>query len=280
MEFPKLREKFGSLVTYNDDPSAHIRIEYGFDVSQVAEHHYTPQAYHDFVGFQVSKPVMERAFRKTYGLELGQVLKSEDRSIGTFRWAVTQVMPELTQAAIQAKLPGNATNAGPPTPQGKLYQFHLSRGMYEKEWGKNYERPGLGTRLLAVLIKILPKIGPLKATAIKAPSGEAKELCVRGVNDTVTLYRAKLHEVANGSILLPNLNFDTGKPPRLGEYRLSDETHDKLVFELAKKGDASPALRKNILDYYGSGTRPIHTAKEKRKWQKTQANLEKLLERN
>jgi len=37
LEFPKLRKKFGSEVTYADNPKAHIRTEFGFDVTQVAK---------------------------------------------------------------------------------------------------------------------------------------------------------------------------------------------------------------------------------------------------
>src|SRR5256885_9562494 len=41
-------------------PKAHIRTEFGFDVVQVAKNRYTSDAYHDFIGFQVSKPVLDR----------------------------------------------------------------------------------------------------------------------------------------------------------------------------------------------------------------------------
>ena len=85
LEFPKLRKKFGKEVTYADDPKAHIRTEFGFDVTQVAKNNYTSDRYHDFIGFEVSKPVLERAFQDTYSLELVDVLAKEDLAIGTFR---------------------------------------------------------------------------------------------------------------------------------------------------------------------------------------------------
>src|SRR5215468_3986339 len=56
-EFPKLRKKYGNNVTYAEGPTEHIRTEFGFDVLQVADQRYTSQAYHDFIGFQVAKPL-------------------------------------------------------------------------------------------------------------------------------------------------------------------------------------------------------------------------------
>ena len=84
LEFPKLRKKYGNVVTYEDNPKAHIRTEFGFDVTQVAKNRYTSDRYHDFIGFEISKPVLERAFQDTYGLPLTDVLSKEDLAIGTF----------------------------------------------------------------------------------------------------------------------------------------------------------------------------------------------------
>src|SRR2546428_3398242 len=73
IEFPKLRKKFGDTVTYAQDPKAHIRTEFGFDMVQVAKNRYTSDLYHDFIGFEVSQALMERAFEKTYGIWLDDV---------------------------------------------------------------------------------------------------------------------------------------------------------------------------------------------------------------
>src|SRR6185295_16957789 len=70
LEFPKLKRKYGDTVTYGDDPKAHIRSEFGFDMVQVARNRYTSDRYHDMIGFEVSKPLLERAFFETYGLKL------------------------------------------------------------------------------------------------------------------------------------------------------------------------------------------------------------------
>src|SRR5437868_15086802 len=70
IEFPKLARKFGPNVTYANDPKAHIQTEFGFDMVQVAKNRYTSDHYHDFIGFEVSRPLLERAFLETYDLKL------------------------------------------------------------------------------------------------------------------------------------------------------------------------------------------------------------------
>ena len=76
--FPKLRAKYGDRVTYVDSPSSHIIVEFSFDIVQVAAGAYLPEAYHSFIGFEVAKPLLERAFRETYGLEMKDVFGDED----------------------------------------------------------------------------------------------------------------------------------------------------------------------------------------------------------
>ena len=76
IEYPKLQRKYGNVVTYEDDPTAHMKVEFSFDVLQVARGNYAPKAYHDFIGFKVSKELLERAFHDTYGLELKEFSKT------------------------------------------------------------------------------------------------------------------------------------------------------------------------------------------------------------
>src|SRR6185437_4856576 len=103
IEFPKLHRKYGSEVTYADNPKAHIRTEFGFDMVQVAKNRYTSDRYHDFIGFEVSKPVLERAFQDTYGIPLKDVIANEDLAIGTFRRAISKIVPEMTRVALLAR---------------------------------------------------------------------------------------------------------------------------------------------------------------------------------
>src|SRR5256884_1784062 len=101
--YPGLAKKYGPIVTYQEKPSAHMKVEYGFDVDQVAEGNYAPKAYHDFIGFEVSKPVLERAFARTYSLDMSSVFFSVDLSIGSYRHAVSTVIPHMTKVAWHLK---------------------------------------------------------------------------------------------------------------------------------------------------------------------------------
>src|SRR6202043_1540468 len=96
IEFPKLRAKFGKSVRYAQDKTAHLKTEFGFDMAQVAKNRYASQQYHDFIGFQVSKPLLERTFPIVYGVELKDVLTHEDLAVGSYRFAVSRMIPEMT----------------------------------------------------------------------------------------------------------------------------------------------------------------------------------------
>src|SRR5437588_2552263 len=83
--FPKVKAKYGSAPTYVDSPASHIIAEYSFDIVQVANGAFLPESYHSLIGFEVAKPLLERAFLETYGLEMKDVFASEDLAIGSYR---------------------------------------------------------------------------------------------------------------------------------------------------------------------------------------------------
>ena len=82
--YPELRRKYGKSVTYWDSPLSHLRTEFGFDVLQVAQGRYAPDSYRAFIGFQVSKPLLERSFQETYGLEMKDVFRKSRHRTGLF----------------------------------------------------------------------------------------------------------------------------------------------------------------------------------------------------
>ncbi len=100
IQYPKLRAKYGNSVRYAEDHTAHLKTEFGFDMVQVAKNRYASQQYHDFIGFQVSKPLLERTFPIVYGVELKDVLAHEDLAIGSYRFAVSRMIPEMTKVAL------------------------------------------------------------------------------------------------------------------------------------------------------------------------------------
>jgi Zinc dependent phospholipase C len=274
-EFPGLRRKYGNRVTYEDDPSAHIRTEFGFDVLQIAKQQYTSQAFHDFIGFNVAQPLLERAFAETYGLELKEVMPDEDRAVGSYRRSVSKWIPRLTNVALLSK---KKELQALPNFEPKRFRYLLSRSAYEREWGKNYDHPGFGVKFLAFVVKILPKVGPLKTLDIKPPTPETERMYVKSVESTVAYYDKLLTEFEQQNLALPNVDFDTGKSTVAGEYKLADETYAGLLQKLASHrfSEASPELRTDLLSFYSDLSRPVETKKHKKEWRETENDLQLL----
>ena len=274
--FPKLRRKYGPEVTYVDDPKAHIRTEFGFDMEQVAKNRYTSDNFHDFIGFSISKPVLERAFAETYGIQLQDVMHNEDLAIGTFRRAMSQIIPEMTRVALVSRRDEIVHDT--PNFNEKKFLYHLSRASYQKEWGNGYRKPGFGTRVLAFVLRIVPKVGPFKALAFKVPTTQTEDMYVKSINNTVDDYSAELRRQKAGELKLPDMDFDTGRPTRAGEYSLADKAYARLLDDLAKHNfdNASPELRQNILSFYGDPNAQVATKKNAKAWKTTQEELDKL----
>jgi len=276
LTYPKLRARFGPIVLYAQDKTAHIRTEFGFDMAQVAKQRYAPQQYHDFIGFQVSKELLERVFPVVYGVQLKDVVPHEDLSIGSFRYSVSTLIPHMTQVALRTHKKEITSEV--PNFQKQKFLYRLSRADYEKQWGKTYQRAGFGERLTAVLLKVLPKIGPLKALDFNIPTAKTEDLYFTSINATVDKYGSLLHEVQARSISLPDDDLDSGKTTAAGEYTLADDSYTKLLSQLVeKKFDVTTvALQKNILDFYSNASAPNETKKDPAKWQKVQSNLDAL----
>jgi Zinc dependent phospholipase C len=218
MEFPKLRRKYGDIVTYADDPKQHIRTEFGFDMVQVAKNRYTSDAYHDMIGFEIAKPLLERAFQETYGLKLEDVFGSVDLAIGSYRRSVSTLIPEMTRVALLSRR--DVIVKDTPNFDKKKFLYYLSRSNYEHEWGTVYRKPGIGTRILAVFLKLIPKVGPFKAVNFKIPTKQNEDMYIKSVDATIENYAGLLREEDGGSLDLPNRDCDTGRDTRAGEYVL------------------------------------------------------------
>jgi hypothetical protein len=274
--YPELRKKYGSVVTYEDNPTAHVKTEFGFDVLQVAKHRYAPDSYHDFIGFDVAQSLLERAFQETYGLPLSSILNDESRAIGSYRRDVSSLIPKATKVAwalkqddIRKDLPGETR---------KKFLYNLSRASYEKEWGKDYQKPGPGDRFLAFLYKLVPKIGPLKILTFRTPTPEAEKMFEQSFNVTLDRYRVLLTELSNGNVSLPNDNLDVGEITARGEYRLDDEAGAQLLNKLAKMNftGTSPELRVALLHYFEQPSDSTSMKIIQKDRVKLQNNLEKL----
>jgi hypothetical protein len=276
IQYPKLRAKYGNSVRYAEDHTAHLKTEFGFDMVQVAKNRYASQQYHDFIGFQVSRPLLERTFPIVYGVELKDVLTHEDLAVGSYRFAVSRMIPQMTQIALKTHKKGIMQETPDFAKQKFLYR--LSRSEYEKEWGKDYTKPDFGTRFWSVVLRYMPKIGPFKALAFNNPTPKTEDLYFKSINTTVDQYRIYLQQVGAGSLDLANCDFDTGKETKAAEYSLTDETYAKLLGQLAaRKFDlTSPDLRANILSFYSDLSLPLETKKDAGRWQAVLVDLDQL----
>jgi Zinc dependent phospholipase C len=275
-DYPKLSARYGKLVTYGENPKAHLRVEFGFDVTQVAKNRYAPDAYHDFIGFLVSKPLLGRAFQETYGVDLKSLFLNEDLAIGTYRRSVSRVIPEMTRVALLSK----RTDIVRETPNfsKKKFLYRISRSDFEKEWGRDYRKPGLGARFMAFLFRLVPKIGPFKAIDFKVPTTETENLFVKSVDTTSDEYQKVLDQLRAGLVRLDNRDCDTGALTAAGEYDLADSTYADLLDRLSQQKFAllTPQLKENILQFYVDRTPPSQTKKSRDRWQKSLHELDGL----
>jgi hypothetical protein len=280
IEYPELAREYGPAVPYDVDHKAHLKTEFGFDVLQVAKGRYAPENYHNFIGFEVSAPLLERAFYDTYGLKLTDVMPKEQLAIGTYRRSVSQIIPEMTKVALLVK--GDELKREIPNFNREHFLYHLSNADYTKSWGSGYQNPGPGAHLLAVLFKVAPKVGPLRAIDFKEPTPKTEDLYFKSVDQTIDRFGQALGEVKNDDLQTPNIDLDTGKPTKRGEYPLADATYRGLLDELAYDhfSHMDDALRTNILEFYEGFGFPKPGARIDKcvaeRWQKTWVELTQL----
>jgi len=279
--YPKVAKKFGSRVTYEDYPVYHARMEFGFDVLQTARGNYTTQAYHDFIGFNVARPVLERAFMITYGQDINEVFYGKlDLAISTFRWSVKNLLPRLTRTAWALKK--EDIRRANPGMTGHKFHYHIKRHEYFQTYGRERDKPGLGSQMMAFIIRVLPKVGPLKALRFSPPGPVAEKLFIKSFDTTLVYYNRLLTEMRTGKQLqLPDVDFDTGEPTVQGEYGLADLTYSQLLLYLQgeKFNNLTPPLQKNILSFYGKGdttSKVTEYKKYKVDWEKTYIALQQL----
>jgi hypothetical protein len=271
VEYPKLRDRFGDWIPYETNHEAHLRTEFSFDVLEVAKHRYTSLQYHDFIGFDVSEDLLERAFVDTYGISLDHLLHFDDLTLESFRFAVGKVVPEMTEVALATHKPEIEREYGDRAKKDFLY--HLSRADYDRQFGTRYRRPGFFARILGFLIKLVP-FGPAKILGYRNPTPRTEDLYFRSMDHVLQEYHLLVQQVSAGDLRLPNRNLDTGWLTREGEYMLADQTYADLVRRLDRDHFAhlTPAVRANILQYFAAGD-PANGSLKPKQWQNTQAAL-------
>ncbi len=274
--YPKLQKKYGDVVTYEQDPLAHVKTEFGFDVLEVAQSRYAPEAYHDFIGFGVSAPLLEQAFQETYGVPLKTVLPDEEKALGSYRRDVSTLLPKATRIAWALKK--DEIRKDQPGMTERKFRYNVSRASYEKNWGTDYRKPTAGEEFLAFIARLVPKVGPLRVLQLKTPTPETEKMFEASFNAALDRYKKLMGKQAETELRLANYNFDTGAPTAGGKYKLDDEAHAKLLDALAQQNfsGVTPALRAEILEYYADPDAPYFTKKDPKEWAKVLGELKQL----
>jgi hypothetical protein len=276
--FPKLKAKYGDEVTYAESPSSHVRTEYSFDIVQIAAGAYLPEAYHSFIGFQVSRDLLDRAFHETYGLETKDIFNGEDLAISTYRKAVSELIPELTRIAWRDKREEIAQLI--PNVREDAFVYRYSQAQYEREFGTIYRKRSWFVRMLGTFYRIMPKVGPLKPLKFKTPTPEAEALFIESFKDARAQYGDALAAVGRRSLDLANVNFDLGKRSVHGDYELADEAYARLLDELARRkfAGAPQALRRDIAAFYAPTTAALPESKSSRRIERIEKQLAEMQE--
>ncbi|MGH9502830.1 MAG: zinc dependent phospholipase C family protein [Terriglobales bacterium] len=265
VEFPKLRRKFGSSVTYDESPHSHIRTEFAFDVEHVTDEAFAPRAYLHFIGFRVPREFLERAFIDTYGFDIHEVLGRAHPALKSYRTSVRTFIPAFAEAEVVLH-----RRQFPPHPDDDAYfDFAelVARTNYERRWKHAYRGPGVIAHLLAVLVFIIPKIGAASDLAIKIPNCDTEEWYLRSVNHTVDAFREELHKLntdPNALLTLANIDLDTGDRVKLGDYPLADKTYARLLKRITSRPERTipEDLKRNVIEYY-EGPRTTTASRER-----------------
>ena len=117
----------------------------------------------------------------------------------------------------------------------KTFLYHYTNRQYQQEYGDDFYKPGPFARILAWVLRVVPKVGPFKALAFRPPTPEVDKLFLQSFQVTLRRYQEYVSDVGANRLQLENANLDTGKPWRPAEYELADKAYAKLQEKLTEK---------------------------------------------
>ena len=190
---------------------------------------------------------------------------SKDLAFGSYRHAVSSLIPEATKIAWKLKEKESSADQ-PGITRNRKFLYNLSRASYEKEWNDRLsEARHLRPRFMALVLRVF-QVGPFKAVAFKPPTRRQPRGCSScSFNQTLELYRSLIPRTPR-PLQLTDMNLDTGGPVVAGQYTLADRAYAQLVQKLASRNVAEcpEAMRRNILEFYGVIVRPAPPKRNRR----------------
>jgi hypothetical protein len=277
--FPRLAGRYGPVIAFEQAQIAHGRVEMGFDMTQVGLRRFAPRAYRSNIGFSVALDLLDRAFSETYGLTMRDVVGPEHRALNSYRFAVRRLMPKFMQVTVlinRKRFPQEKDDDA-----RREYLKNVAKADYAKVAGSAYREPRFTTHALALVVRIVPKVGTLKILSLKAPSPETGDLYFYSMNTSVGQMRAlmgRLRENLIADLALPNIDLDTGNGIRPGVYALTDDTYARLLTEITRRTGVkiTEGLREDILLFYSDPSAPINTKNDRRAWARVTNGLSQL----
>ncbi len=273
--FPNLVHKFGPVVSYEEAPIDHARVELGFDIAQLAKRRYTPEQFRRHVGFRVADQALDRALLETYGFGLGSTLGHVRPGAASYRFSVHRLMPLFSRSEV-VRLGGRLNRERDDDALRQYLQLagEIAR---EQQWARLYSPPGWKAHFLAILFYAVPPVGPLRVVDIKAPTAATEDMFVRSLVRSQAVLSGDLERYvsAPGRFRLENLDLDTGAPVAPGRYWLTDRTYARLV-DMLTSNHPSPlpaGLVSNIQAYYAQPNAPISTRRNPEKWKRLRREL-------
>jgi Zinc dependent phospholipase C len=250
--YPKLRAKYGDIVLFADSPARHVMAEFAFDVLQVARGQFKSDAYQDLIGFEVARPLLEQAFRETYGLELKGVFGDVDLAIGTYRRAASEIIPDVTRLAWREK--HDEILAATPDVTEQRFVYTMTRQQYEEAFGTSYRKPGLLVRLVVAIFRVIPKFGPFKPLAFEPLTEQTERMFLDSYAASRDRYHGLLRSLQEGRLSLTDTDLDTGRRPSRGVNELGDKTYAELLSKLRhqERAAVSEGLRRALATHYAS----------------------------
>lgn len=248
--FPALAAKYGPNVNYAEGEHQHVRAEFALDVNQAAKHRLAPERYLNHIGFAVPVPLLTRAFYDTYGLDLAKVLGRDPPQLRGYRYSVRTLLPRVAYAEVllhRNRFPPDVASPALDTLNADV--AHLAA---VNDWAAyRHHHAGIGTHLLAGLIFVLPKIGPLSDLSLRGPTAKAEQDYLDSLVKTTARLRAVL-AAATTSDGLPNEDLDTGLDVLPGSYSLEDYTYADLLHEVTRTPETPVpfGIKRDLLAYF------------------------------
>ncbi|HEY1766397.1 MAG TPA: zinc dependent phospholipase C family protein [Terracidiphilus sp.] len=299
VEFPKLRAKYGSAVNYAEGKRQHVRTEFAFDINEIAHRRVAPLRYLRHIGLKVPVRQLALAYYQTYGLTEDFSRRNRRFNVREYRWAVRTFLPRIAYSV--TVLHRRQEPADPNTPDSIEMQKEAAAIDAFYHWDSyRGRRPRLETYLVAAILFILPKFGPLSEVAVKGPTAATEAEYMHSVMQSTAALRVALdrftpraarHAPPAGAIALatpfaaldprhpiPNRDLDTGHVVQPGGYPLTDSTYAELLHRIAAKPaqPIPPGIKREIQAYYADLSLPITTKKDPNKWAQVQADLKTL----